>query len=105
MSPSVVEALGLAYSSGAMTIAQVAARLGISIPDAIAELEHRGHRRSIQTIRLGDGDRDAICARLHADRIRRNGIPSQDFSRVERNVIASLRLAGISIRALGSGTE
>ena len=78
----------------------IAAVLGTDIPTAVWELEARGFARTIERITLDDEERSAIYAWLREDRLARADENHVDPLLVRREVIATLRLAGIDARRL-----
>jgi hypothetical protein len=96
--PGPIDEVGRAYASGALSIAQVAAILAISVPDAVAELEERGHYRSPEVLALHAEHEDAIYRALREDRERRSGEPELSEEHVLRDVIASERIEGVDAR-------
>jgi len=93
-----VSAAGRVYAEGRATIDEVAAMLGIEVPDVVALLEEQGFRRSVDDLRLSDDDRRDRLQRIRDDRLARGGKPMPSHARVVRDVIASQRIEGIDAR-------
>lgn len=98
--PSAVAAAGQAYAEGRLSIDEVAAVLGMGVPDAVALLEQQGFRRSVEGLRLNAEKRGERLRIIHEDRLARSGAgltsPRPDW--VAREVIASQRIEDIDAR-------
>ncbi len=93
-----ITADGHAYAEGRVSVDEVAAMLGLTVPDAVAQLEAHGFRRSVEALRLTDAERAERLAAIRAERIARGGVPRSSPDLVNRDVIASQRIEGIDAR-------
>jgi hypothetical protein len=92
-----------AYAEGRLSVDEVAAILGMPVPDAVALLEKRGFRRSVDDLRLSAEQRANRLRKIREDRIARAGATPARPDWVAREVIASQRIEDIDARRwLGS---
>jgi hypothetical protein len=96
--PSAVGAAGHAYAEGRLSIDEVAAVLGMGVPDAVALLEQQGFRRTFEGLRLTAEKRAERLRAIREDRIARAGEISPRAEWVAREVIASQRIEDIDAR-------
>lgn len=73
--------------------------LDLEVPDAVALLEERGFRRSVDGLRLSADARHERLRRIREDRLARGGRPVPSPAYVVRDVIASQRIEGIDARS------
>ena len=95
---SAVAAAGHAYAEGRLSIDEVAAVLGTTVPDAVAVLEEQGFVRSIDSLRLPEEKRSQRLRLIREDRLARGGVITPQADRVGREVIASQRIENIDAR-------
>ncbi len=91
-------AAGHAYAEDRVSVGEVAAMLGLTVPDAVALLEAHGFRRSVEALRLTDTERAERLRAIREERIARGGVPHSSPELVNRDVIASQRIEGIDAR-------
>jgi hypothetical protein len=91
-------AAGRVYAEGRASIDEVAAMLGLEVPDVVALLEDHGFRRSVDALRLSDEGRRERLESIRRDRLERAGQPASSPSQVARDVIASQRIEGVDAR-------
>ncbi len=91
-------AAGHAYAEGRVSVSEVAAMLGLTVPDAVALLEEHGFRRTVEALRLTDVERAERLEAIREERIARGGVPLSSTELVNRDVIASQRIEGIDAR-------
>jgi hypothetical protein len=96
--PSAVVAAGHAYAEGRLSIDEVAAVLGMGVPDAVALLEQQGFRRTVEGLRLTAEKRAERLRTIREDRMARAGATSARPDWVAREVIASQRIEDIDAR-------
>lgn len=89
---------GQAYAEGRLSIDEVAAVLGLGVPDVVALLEEHGYRRGTEQLRLSDDARRTRLDAIRRERLSRgNGLPNRpDW--VAREVVASQRIEDIDAR-------
>lgn len=95
---STLRAAGNAYAEGRLSIDEVAASLGVTIPDALALLEAQAYSRTVDQLRLTPEQEAARYHAIRRDRLARSGRPARNDALVAREVIASQRIAGIDAR-------
>lgn len=95
---SALRAVGNAYAEGRLSIDEVAAALGVTIPHALALLEAQGYFRTVDQLRLRPEQEAARYCAIRRERIAREGRPVRDDALVAREVIASQRIEGIDAR-------
>jgi hypothetical protein len=93
-----IAAAGHVYAEGRASIDEVAAMLGVAVPDVVALLEDHGFRRSVDGLRLSEDTRRRRLEQIRRDRLARGGQPESSPSAVARDVIASQRIEGIDAR-------
>jgi hypothetical protein len=91
-------AAGHAYAEGRLSIDEVAAVLELPIPDAVAQLEEHGYRRSVEGLRLSEEAKQQRLAAIREERRARNGVPGAVPDLVRREVIASQRIEDVDAR-------
>jgi hypothetical protein len=91
--------LGRAYADARLSVEEVAAGLGISVPDALVFLDRHGYARGLKRVALGDAERDAAYAAMRRDRlVRRGASPAAARELAAINVVASQRIEDIDAR-------
>ncbi len=91
--------IGLAYSEARLSLAEAAAAMQLSLPDAIVFLEEHGYARPLKSIELAEEFRTARYEAMRRDRFARAGaVPHDAPSLVVRNVIANQRIEGVDAR-------
>jgi len=88
---------GAAYVEGRLSLDGLAEELGGDRADALAWLDARGLGRPLRLLALSPADTADRLARIRAERLR--GPRPHDPSLVARSVVASMRLAGVDVRA------
>lgn len=97
--PPALVAAGTAYADGRLSVDEVAILLGITVPDAIAQLEEQGFRREVDDLRLNEAARRERLLAIRSERIARQGNhPEAKPDLVNRDVIASQRIEDIDAR-------
>ncbi len=95
---SAVAAAGQAYAEGRLSIDEVAAVLGSTVPDTVALLEEQGFRRSVAGLRLNAEKRAERLQAIREERLARAGTTTARPEWVAREVIASQRIEDIDAR-------
>lgn len=96
--PTALAAAGQAYAEGRLSIDEVAAVLGSTVPDAVALLEENGYCRGVQALQLTPEKRRERLAQIRADRLARGGVTTARPEWTAREVIASQRIEDIDAR-------
>jgi Mn-dependent DtxR family transcriptional regulator len=91
--------VGEQYRRGQIRIQDAARLLGMSTSDAIFDLEQDGFSRAPAAVALTEDEREAVYQRLRQHRLQHTGPPVVDQELVERDVIASERIAGVDARS------
>ena len=93
-----IMAAGTAYAEARLSIDEVAAVLGVSVPDSVALLQEHGFRRSVDDLRLTDDVRRQRLRTIREDRLARGGVPVVEQELLARDVIASQRIEDVDAR-------
>jgi hypothetical protein len=91
--------VGGAYRDGRLSVYEVAGAMGVPVVDAIAFLDEHGFARSVDKLRLDEGERARVLDAMRRDRIERKGsaLPNAHDVAV-RTVIASQRIEDVDAR-------
>lgn len=96
---AVARTVGRAYAEGRLSRHEAARILGVSVPELLLFFEQNGYVRPLEVVALEDAEREALLARLGADRAARQGQPAEiSDDLLRREVLATQRIEGIDAR-------
>lgn len=93
-----IEAVAEQYSSGSLSLEQLANVLGVDEMDALFLLDEYGVGRPAAALRMSDDDRKTRLAAIERDRLRREGKPRADAAEATAAAVSNARLEGVDAR-------